>query len=235
MARRLPSLTCMLTLFCVLALAMPVQVMMIYDHGPTELLAIWHKLTWLNQVVMIGLLANAVLLYQVSPYLTYTIPGLIMAMIVNNYIVGYYSTDFSPYATAFATIGFLALNLPMLDTRVLWVLKHPDRRWWRRSERKQLSVPLQIEGARLNPIRTESFDLSETGMFIAGPQGLGVGDWVNVKLAFDSLSQVRARARVVRKAEAKGIYPAGVGVEFVDLTYAQRRMLKRSIDRMADV
>jgi hypothetical protein len=229
--KRLASLTILSLMFFALAVSMPVQVMLLYGHESAEVWAILNKLTWLNAIVLGGLVFNGMLLWKVSPWLRYTIPALIAVVGANNYIVGYYATDFSNFTTSLATLGFAALNLPILDARVIWILRHPDRRWWRRAERKKMSIPLFIEGSRLNTIRAECFDISETGLFIPETNGLGVGDWVNIKISFDSLSQIRTRARVVRRAEARGIYPAGVGVEFIDISSHQKRAIKRGLDR----
>lgn len=210
---------------------MPVQVMWLYGHAPIEIAAIWHKLTWLNVLVLTGLLINMVLLWQVSPSLKFSIPILLGLVTLNNFIVGHQAVNYTQMEAALATLGFTIVNLPMLDTRVLWILRHPDRRWWRRATRHQVALPLLIEGTRLNSIRTESFDLSESGLFIGGSSGLGVGDWVNIKISFDSVLHIRTRARVVRRSEARGTYPAGVGVEFVDLPWSDRQALKRGLQR----
>ncbi len=231
MPQRLTSLTLLSFACACLALAMPLQIMLLYGHGLSEWTSIWSKLTWINNIIVLGLLVNAILLWQVSPLLKFTVPILLMLVGVNNYIVGFYATDFSMLTTSLGTFGFLLLHIPILDKRVRWILVNPERRWWRRADRYRVSIPLVVEGVRLHSVRAETFDVSESGLFILGHEMLSVGDWVSLKMTFDSLSQVRARARVVRRTEAAGIYPSGVGVEFMDLSWRQRRELRRYLGR----
>ncbi len=232
MAKRLRSITFMAIWFWALALSMPVQVMHLYGHSPLEVMAILHKLTWLNLLVFGGLIANAILLWQVSPWLRISVPALIVLTAANNYFVGHFATDFSLLTTTGATLVFAATTLPLLDQRVKWILRHPDRRWWRRAERHRVHVPLTMDGIRLATLRSETFDVSESGLFIAGQPGLSVGDWINLKITFDAVSQVRTKARVVRRTEARGNYPAGLGIEFIDLSSNQRHALRKNLNKL---
>jgi Tfp pilus assembly protein PilZ len=233
MARRPKALTILSFVFLLLAGSMPLQIMVLYGHGFAEWSAVISKLTLFNWFVLTGLALNAALLWRVSPYLRYTMPVLMGAILVNNWIAGYYATDFSLWTTTLGTLAFSVLNIPLLDDHVLWVMQHPERRWWIRAERKRLSVPIFIEGARLNSLKAETFDLSQSGVFVPGTRDLGVGDWVFVRLQFDHLAQLRCQARVVRRNEAKGEYPAGIGIEFMDMSWRQKRDLRRRIRRCA--
>ena len=42
---------------------------------------------------------------------------------------------------------------------------------------------------------------------------------------------IRTQARVVRRAEAVGQYPGGVGVQFMNMSWRERRELKRCLER----
>lgn len=234
MSKRPLELTWLATAFLLFALCMPVQVMLLYGHGVYEWSAIAHKMTWLNWMIFAGFLVNAVMLWRVNSSLRFSIPLLLAFVFMNNFVVGYHATDFSLWTTSLASIGFMTLHLPLLDERIRWIMRHPERRWWIRAERKRLAVPIFIEGTRLNSLKAETFDVSESGVFISSTRELGVGDWVHVRMQLSSLTQIRCQARVVRRGEAKGIYPAGVGVEFMDMPRRERRELRRHLERTSD-
>ncbi len=231
MAKRPMPLTFMAGLFLLLAFSMPLQVMFLYGHGPSEWQAISNKLTLFNWFVFCALTCNAILVWRVSPLLKVSVPALMGGVLLNNWIAGWYATDFSLWTTTVGTLAFMVLNAPLLDDHVQWIIKHPERRWWIRSERRKLCVPVLIEGTQLASLKASTFDVSETGVFVPITRDLGVGDWIHVRLQFDSLNQMRCQGRVVRRAEARGEYPAGVGIEFKDMTWGQRRELRRHIRR----
>ncbi len=233
MKQRPFALTFLSGVFIALVVRMPLQVMFLYGHGLSEWAAILNKFTLFNWFVLCALSVNAVLVWRVSPHLKHTIPLLMGGVLVNNWIAGYYATDFSFVTTTLGTLAFSTLNLPLFDQQVVWIMKNPQRRWWIRSERRRLVVPVLIEGAQLMSLKGSTFDVSESGVFVPQVRDLGVGDWIYVRLQFDSLSQVRCQGRVVRRVDALGEYPAGVGIEFKEMSWRQRRELRRHLRRGA--
>lgn len=229
--QRRPITLIVLALFlaCV-ALSLPAQIMLIYGHSLDELGAVAGKLTVLNWLVMAGCLTCAGLIANASPHSRRAMALLTGVVALNNFFVGYYATDFSPAVAAFATFTFGLLNAPLWSKPMRELMKHPDRRWWLRSPRHRLSIPVLINSARKIPVRAESFDLSETGLFIpVGDTHLQVDDRITLRLSFGTFARVRCEGRVVRRANAKGTYPAGVGVEFTGLDWRQKRALRRHL------
>jgi hypothetical protein len=215
-----------------IALAMPLQVMWVYGHGFDELPSVFAKLTSLNFLVMAGLLYGAVLAWRVSPHLVYAVPAVIAIVLVNNFFVGWYATDFSPLICGLASGTFALVNLPLVRGRVRWLLHHPEQRWWLRAARLRVNVPVFIEGTRLNSLKAQSFDISESGVYVPLDDGVGVGDWITVRIKFDGLTNVRCHGKVVRKrSEPEGQYPAGVGIEFQDLSWQRKRVLRGCLAR----
>lgn len=230
--RRRPRVMLYLSLlFGALALAIPLQAMVIYGHDWHELSTALAKLTELNWLVVGSLLCGAVLLWQASPHIRWFVPLVIGLVAINNFVVGYYATDFSATLTLLATLGFALMNLPLLHPDSINVFLHPERRWWMRAERHRLAIPVAIEGTRLASLRAETYDLSETGAFIPQVRNIGVGDWITVRMTFGALTQIRCQGRVVRRTEARGIYPAGVGIRFEGVSWRQRRELRKCLTR----
>jgi hypothetical protein len=184
---------------------------------------------------MIGLGVCAFLLWKASPLTTIAVPALVILMAINNFVVGHYATDYSAGTTALATIAFTLLNLPLMHADLRALFRDPNKRWWLRAERKRLIVPVLIEGLHADGVRARTFDLSESGVFIQNESHTGVGDEVTLRLKFGTLHVFRCQGRVVRRSTPKGIYPAGVGVEFTGLTRSQKRELRRHLDRTLDL
>jgi hypothetical protein len=219
-------------LFLAVALSLPAQVMIIYGHGFNEIGAVFDKLTWLNDVVMAGCLVCSVLVFRASPILRPLVPFMIVLVALNNYVVGYYATDYSMWAASAGTFGFAFLNLPLLHPRLQWLMLHPEKRWWMRAERKRVQLPVTIEGTRLQPMRNEIFDISESGAFVSGVgKDMRIGDWITVRMKFGMFTHVRCQAKIVRRAEAMGDYPRGIGVQFMNMNWRERASLRRCIER----
>ncbi len=234
--RHRPYTLTFLTLFLItLAFFMPVQAMLVYGHDLSEWSAVLNKLTWLNWMVAAGMLSCAALLWRASPHSQWSVPLLIALVGLNNYYVGSYATDFSQWVALMATLGFLAVNVPLMGPQTFAVLRQPERRWWLTAPRRRLVVPVAIEGTQLAAIRTDTHNVSESGAFVPMDRTVGVGDWITMRLNFGSLTQFRCQGRVVRRSEATGDTPAGIGIEFMGLPWRQRRELRKHIARAAEL
>ena len=221
----------MLMLFGV-ALSFPLQVMWLYDHGLGELPQVLNKLTWLNWLVMAGAVLTGVFVFGASPFTRFALPALTFIVAVNNFFVGYFATDYSFMATTMGTFAFGAMLLPLYQPKVRELLLYPDRRWWRAKTRRRMAVPIFVGGSRQVKLRSETFDISESGAFLPiEAAGLYVEERVSICLTLGTLQQIRCDARVVRRAEAKGTYPGGVGITFTNMDWWQRRELKRYLAR----
>lgn len=212
------------------AISMPVQVMLLYGHPLNELGAAAAKLTVFNWLVIVGALTSAYLVADASTHSRRAMGVLTGIVAVNNYFVGYYALDFSPLVASLGTLAFGSLNYPLYREEIRQLMNHPHRRWWIRSERHRLAIPVIVGGPRQTPMKVQSFDLSESGIFIPldEPQ-LNVNDSITLRLSFGTFARVRCEGRVVRRSEARGIYPAGVGVEFTGLDWRVKRELRRHL------
>jgi Tfp pilus assembly protein PilZ len=76
----------------------------------------------------------------------------------------------------------------------------------------------------------ECFDLSLGGMFITTMLPLEVGEIIDVELSLDPVP-LRVPARVIwARTSEKGVdEPVGMGLEFIDLTPNQKRLILRQI------
>jgi hypothetical protein len=226
-------LLCVSALLMGVAISFPMQIMWLYGHTATEMSAVFNKLTFLNYFVMLGCLSCAILAWQASPSLRWSLPLLTMVVGFNNWIVGIWSTDFTLWATFAASLAFSSVNIPVwLSAEVRVLLRTPSLRWWLRADRWRCNVPVVIAAQQKPLIKAQAFDFSASGLFVplARDTALNVGERVKLQLNLPSAPAFHCEAQVVRRTKAHGQYPEGVGLAFGQLSLRQRRALNTVAD-----
>jgi hypothetical protein len=222
-------------IFVAIAISLPAQIMWLYGHSLSEFDAVLGKLTVFNWLVMLGLFANAFGVSQARPWVRYTLPLLILAVAMNNFFVGYVGTDFSSWTALGATIAFIGMNVPLASQELVDLFNNPARAWWREAERKEIHVPVKLDGLHDLRLKAETFDVSATGMFVPLKNeeyaALKDNEHVSVCLIFNRVSEFRCDGRVVRHSPGNGHYPQGIGIQFVGLTWSQQNELTRYLKR----
>ncbi len=210
-----------------IALSFPVQLAWLYEVPLSEIRELGRLLTDLNMLTMTLLFASSVAALKGSKATLYLAPLTAVAVVFNNWWVGYVGSDFSMWQTALASAAFLALSYVPFHGKVFAALKNPQMQWWRSAPRVQIEAPVFILDSRLNqewlsdpdPIEAKTFDLSTTGAFLTVPTalrlGVEVGDIMQVKIRLSDQPELVKKAKVVRKASARGSYPDGIGVQFL--------------------
>lgn len=213
------------------AVGLPLQVAWIYGHGMAEWDSVLTKLTVLNWFVVAGSLTCSRLVWNAEPSSALAMGALTLLVAVNNFVVGMAGTDFSWAECIVATLLFSGLNAPLWFGTARAALRDPARRWWLRARRLRRNVHTVVSRSRRAPLKVETFDISESGMFIplTGPE-LNVDDDIAVHMSLGAFRHLRCRGRVVRMAGPVADYPGGVGVQFVDLNWDQRRELRTFLD-----
>ncbi len=225
MNRRPLALTLFAIAMVLVAISMPLQILILQDFDHLV-----QNLTWLNISVMIlcTSLAWATLNAQWSVRLL--LPLTVAAVIFNNWWVGFVALDFSMVQASFASVGFMALSGILLDKEALHVLRNPKVKWWDRSPRTHIVVPVVMSPWLRGPtLHKKSFDLSETGLFVEGSDfsHLKLGEKFQIRLKIEGMDEIQCTAKVVRKTEGSGVYPAGMGLTFENLGANEKQILKK--------
>jgi hypothetical protein len=187
------------------ALSLPLQIMLMYGHPPTEIAAIAAKLTPLNWMILFFCPMVAVLVYRASPLLVAAAPLLAGLVVYNNWFVGQVGINYSPWVTTAASVAFVGSLAAIFTSDVRKVLMNPKLRWWLTPERASIEVPvrLRVLNGRYKSGREEfytiTFDISETGAFI--PFG-----------------RERGNVRELRPVNVPSIEPAGEAFTMRNLT-----------------
>lgn len=208
----------MALLLFALALSFPVQVYFLYGHSPIEFKAVASKLTIINYLCMFVLIAMSFFTYRTSRAILYLIPVGLVLVIYNNYVVSLYGNDFSFVQTTIASVLFGIICFFYLQPEILKCITDPKYRWWSSKPRFLKSVPIKIFHNG-NIIRSATFDISESGIFVREDiellmNGLKVGEVVKIHLGLND-NEIVLEARLIRKSISdRGVYPAGAGFQF---------------------
>lgn len=215
-----------------IALSFPIQAALLYDHQLSELGAILSKITFVNWFTMIVICATAYSLYQGSAYCKLLIPLSIGTVILNNYFVGQWGQDFNMAESSMASVLFAFSFAPLMHKPTLTVLTDPKKRWWARAQRHMTQVPITINPFVGQTLNARTFDISDSGVFVSlSSDDLSnipkVGDKLRLSITLGSMKKLKCDARVVRFAKPTGIYPQGLGLEFIQIDKQDKVDLKR--------
>ena len=227
-------------LFLAIAISIPLQISMIYGHTAQELGSIYNKMTIFNIMVIGVSLYNFYYCFTASDNVKWSFPLAIGVISFNNSIVLVYGNDFESYTVILATLLFMVMIAYFLLTHDTDVINHPDSQWWRIPRRFSLKerVTLHIDEKDID--MGDTFDISTSGAFI--PYQLNDelnlfkgNEIIDFSIGVDS--PVHCRAKIVRKSCATGVYPDGIGIQFVDMEQTDRIKLQQKLfsSRMAAI
>lgn len=216
------------------AASFPAQISYWFDHNIiNEFSAILNKLTWLNYIVIAGLVFTGVQtitanLNRLTPIILFGVVGL------NNYVVGRDGGLYSMVNTMIAT-AFFGMALTMfVRTKLFKTLSDRKQQWWRSATRKRVQVPIRLAIQHLQKENWKTIDISSTGMFLKAENGdvlshpkLKVGSHFPIYLE-DQTSPINVE--IVRKqTDRRGRYNGGIGLRFIDLQSHQRSMISQAM------
>jgi hypothetical protein len=188
---------------------------------------------------MILALVNSALVFQASPWVVVTAPVFIVAVGWNNWLVAMTGVNFSIPTAIAALLGTIALHGLLLTERARKVLKNPSLRWWRSLPRARVAIRVVVCPVLGGQLQAATFDLSEGGAFIeaqhahwnsggtSASAGLQVGGRCTIRLTLGQLQVLSCSAEIVRQAPARGNYPGGFAVRFINLDQEQKRVLQQ--------
>jgi len=220
--------------YALIALSFPLQILFLYEHPMSEIPQALSKLTFFNWIVIGALGCGSVLFYRGSTKMVPAAIAVTVLVLANNILVGVFGEDFQLWQTLGASVLFGSLHLSLRNEEVRKLIQQPELRWWRTAYRQKLRIPVILRTKNYHHLNFESFDISDTGIFIsatpglvASLKGLKLGEIAVLTMKFDTLTQIRCNARIARISEGGGQYPSGIGIEFVDLSAKDRKRIHR--------
>ncbi len=213
-----------------IALNMPLQIMWLYEHDWREMTAVLNKLTFTNWMVIAISLLNALLSLKASKWLKLTLPLSFLIIVFNNVLISLYGNDYSFLETTLASLIFLMSHSGLFFLKASDVLQHPTLRWWLVPRRFNLKLPLWIETSAGERIELNTFDISKTGAFLVMKAGTDIqlqeGQELTIQLPDIEMTH-QFKAQLIRKTQASGKYPPGLGVQFKKMSFSTRLYLTK--------
>lgn len=207
--------------FGVIFACMPAQIMMLYGHNINEMGAIFNKLTFFNYLVMFISGVNILTCLYASDHIKWSFPLSIGIVCINNSFVLLYGNDFESYAVILSTILYVSMISYFFLATETEIMNHPENHWWRIPQRVMVRDYISITHPE-NQMTEEKelFDLSSGGAFInlqnyEDLNSFRNGEIITIKIGKNH--PISAKAKVVRKASAKGHYPNGIGIQFLEM------------------
>lgn len=231
MRKRPTSLIIYSVCLLLIALSFPVQVAIQNEIPIWDWAELFKHLTWLNGLTFVALISSSFLGMRAARHLMYMAPLTIILVMLNNYWVGYVGLNYSFLQTSIASTFFLALNLVLLESDARAVIRNQNIHWWRAADRRRVNLPVSVHPWVGESLMAITHDISISGAFITcrNPQKYTVGDRMQLRLSIEGYKDIRCTARLVRKSEGAGSYPAGFGVQFEDLSKYQKQFIENLV------
>lgn len=224
-----------------IAISFPVQIFFLFEQDLSEWQSVLYKLTPLNWACMFALIASSFCVYNAMPQ---TLPISFFTILLvnwNNFIAGTFEINYSLNTTVLASLSFFFVHYLLFTDESRKVLFNPKLRWWKYPLRKQAQISVRVRRLNGQVFSATTHDISNGGAFIPFFSVEAVSEdqlmpplipndeeCVMLDFAVDQTA-INCQAKVVRKSLAQGSYPAGIGVQFLDLESKEKRILNRYI------
>lgn len=195
-----------------IGLLVPIQVLVLRDADQFFMM-----MTELNWIMTLSLITTGLMVYHFHSKSMEALAVTSLVVLLNNYWVGTMGTDYSFSQSMIGAIGFLGLNLFLLEPRTLQLLMKPELKWWTIPKRSRVFWTVAVRPQEGNLIQTfPVYDASENGLFVKLPSEslnqFRPGQSISILVKKDDGSVVSAEAKVVRMTTGHGGYPQGMGL-----------------------
>ena len=163
---------------------------------------------------------------------------LLASVILNNYFVFTFSTNMHWSLPVISTaLAFLSIFAICSNRNFLYTVKNQNKRWWLIPNRHKKVLPIWIQINEDKCLLARTYDVSTSGAFISSisgiqnflEKGLSVGNKVRVLIGDKDDIEFQCDASIIRKTQATGIYPSGIGLHFERIPIRERLALNKII------
>lgn len=204
-----------------LALSFPIQIIALYDLSFFDFEKVMSMLTPLNHLTILLLISTAFACQIMSKSIYRILPILTGVVLLNNYIVGTYGSDYSTFQAVLGVGLFAASVLPLYSGSIKSVITDHSKRWWIPAKRVVLRNPIKIVSTK-NGIYTNTLDMSASGVFIEITDQAALAKIaLNQVIVFKILGIKEVlQGKIVRKNTNSDNKGAGVAMQLIkDNTY----------------
>ncbi|OUR97088.1 hypothetical protein A9Q84_12210 [Halobacteriovorax marinus] len=239
--KKRPMIFSLIAVFLIgIIVSIPTQILLL-----SEVTAInWHIL--LNQISVFNWLViffstiSAIYIFFGNRNFLFALPILLASIFINNYFVYLYARDIHWLAPVMASITATIAYLLLINNKNLkYITQNQDKRWWLIPKRQKRTLPIWIMIGDDKCLLARTHDLSTSGAFvssIAGVQSfiekkLNIGEKVKILIGDREHVEFQCQAQIIRKTEACGEYPSGIGLHFNKVSLRERFALSKLLQQ----
>ncbi len=210
-------------------LGMPIQVMIFFGHSPTEIAAIWAKLTPQN-ILLMGLSPFAALgIQRVTRWGWWAFMAFLTVALFNNIILLRFKTVVPVPLILLSTLLILSITMFFLRQDVIEFFCKSKLHWWKTAVRRRLTFPVKVIQNGIENVVGATFNISRTGCFFPSDSTVfQSGEMVRIQLGIGKRA-LECVASVVRYTEGCETYPSGFGFRFENITMRDQLRLRTAL------
>ncbi len=196
------------------------ELILLYDIGFKKLALIPYMFTWHTVIVMLITPFVGYAIWSVKKWGYYVLIGHSILLLLNNIILYVEKLTTAPlWMIVVFNVLILGLIVAFVRKEVYAPYFNPQIRWWEQARRYYYNG-MRILVKRLYSddilFEAKSFDISETGVFVATGKNVSVGEKFSFEMILKNSSMLYADGEVMWvNHKKKGEVPAGFGCRFI--------------------
>ena len=235
---------CITILLTLSILSIPLQIL--FFSGPTEInyKILINQLSIFNWLVILMSAITAIYSFFADSKVVVSSIVLLGSVLLNNYFVIMYAENIHwtlPVASSLFSISVVAAVF--MNKKFRNAVFNQEKRWWLIPKRHKKTLPIWIQINDDKCLLARTFDVSKSGAFVSSisgiqnfiEKGLTVGSKVRVLIGDKDNIEFQCDASVIRKTNASGIYPSGIGLHFDKVAMKGKFALSKIIHSRAMV
>lgn len=217
-------------------ISIPTQILLLNEVTKVNWHILVNQISVFNWLVIFLSAITATYSYNGDRNFLFALPILLASIIVNNYFVYLYAKNVHWAAPVLASFAATIIYILLLTNKNLkYIANNQDKRWWLIPKRQKRTLPIWIIVGNDKCLLARTHDLSKSGAFVSSITGiqsfiekkLNIGEEVKIVIGDRDNIEFQCRAEIVRKTEAKGDYPTGIGLHFNRVSIKEKFALNK--------
>jgi hypothetical protein len=224
--------------FLLLGSIISVPLQIVYFSGATKvnLSILVNQISLFNWIVIFMSLITAIYSYFADSKVVISAIVLTASIFLNNYFVFSYAENIHWTLPILSSLFALSMLVSIFSNQNFrHAVFNQDKRWWLIPKRHRKTLPIWIQINDDKCLLARTYDVSKSGAFVSSisgiqnfiEKGLKVGSKVRVLIGDRENIEFQCHASVIRKSQAKGDYPSGIGLHFDKVTLKDKFALSR--------
>ncbi len=207
------------------------ELMWLHDIGPGKLFLLPYTISWHVFLLMVVTPFVGYAIWTVRKWGYYVLIAHSILLLFNNTILYFERLTTTPlWLIVIFNILVLVIIIAFVRKEVYAPYFNPQIRWWEQARRFYYNgMRILVKRLYSDDIMFEakSFDLSETGLFVASGKNVSVGDKFSFEMVLKNSSILFADGEVMWiNPKKKGDIPAGFGCRFLNIDDLFRKRIR---------